>query len=147
MKNKNEIKKEIKPAALSGGLDNGVTMLTGISEVWDGFLALTPTESKKFKTLKGAENWLIKRDVDPNGKRINPSAVLYNDIIRHMGDKSNGVPVIQVTNRYHSIIFKDASFFKLSGRVVRMRQGKQWNIIFEGIASLCKIQFGRIVKG
>lgn len=35
-----------------------------------GYTALTLTESKTFKTRKGAEQWLERRGYRPNGERL-----------------------------------------------------------------------------
>jgi len=41
-------------------LGNNETVSRGIYEVPEGFLAMTFTKSKTFKTRKGAERWLAK---------------------------------------------------------------------------------------
>ena len=44
----------------------------GVFPQQDGtFLAMTLTQSKDFKTERGAINWLAKFGIDKNGKKIN----------------------------------------------------------------------------
>jgi hypothetical protein len=52
-------------------LGNNESLTTGIFEDSDGtFEALTLTQSKSFKTRKGAEKWLAARGYAPNGKKL-----------------------------------------------------------------------------
>ena len=51
-------------------LGNNEQLSTGIFEDVNGFEALTLTQSKSFKTRKGAEKWLEARGYAPNGKKI-----------------------------------------------------------------------------
>ena len=52
-------------------LGNNESLTTGIFEDGDGtFEALTLTQSKSFKTRKGAEKWLAVRGYAPNGKKL-----------------------------------------------------------------------------
>jgi hypothetical protein len=51
-------------------LGNNETISQGIVRNSDGtFLALTFTQSKEFKTRKGAERWLARRGLNPDGSR------------------------------------------------------------------------------
>lgn len=49
---------------------NNETISRGIFELHGRFTALTFSESKTFKTRKGAETWLAKRGYRPDGKRV-----------------------------------------------------------------------------
>ena len=49
---------------------NNETHATGIATTPDGFLALTLTESKTFRTERGAASWLARRGYDSNGKKV-----------------------------------------------------------------------------
>lgn len=49
--------------------NNSVTSI-GIAKNTNGYLALTLTASKHFKTFKGAERWLARRGYTANGNRI-----------------------------------------------------------------------------
>ena len=51
-------------------MGNNETMSTGIVETAGGFLAITLSASKTFKTRKGAEKWLAIRGYKANGSRI-----------------------------------------------------------------------------
>lgn len=52
-------------------LGNNETISTGIFLQPDGlFLALTLSESKYFKTRRGAERWLRSRGYDAQGNRL-----------------------------------------------------------------------------
>ena len=51
-------------------LGNNEQLSTGIFEDSNGFEALTLTQSKSFKTRKGAEKWLAAKGYAPNGKKI-----------------------------------------------------------------------------
>lgn len=52
-------------------LGNNESLVTGIFRESSGeYLALTLTQSKSFKTFKGAEKWLAKRNYNPDGTRI-----------------------------------------------------------------------------
>ena len=52
-------------------LGNNETISTGISKNSEGtFTALTFSESKSFKTKKGAIKWLSKRGYDKNGNDV-----------------------------------------------------------------------------
>lgn len=48
---------------------NNETISRGIAEMQGQFLALTFAESRWFKTRKGAEAWLAKRGINPDGSR------------------------------------------------------------------------------
>ena len=48
---------------------NNETISRGISELHGRFTALTFAQSKTFKTRKGAEAWLAKRGIHPDGSR------------------------------------------------------------------------------
>jgi hypothetical protein len=51
-------------------LGNNESLTTGFFEDSDGtFESLTLTQSKSFKTRKGAEKWLAARGYDANGKK------------------------------------------------------------------------------
>ena len=49
---------------------NNESRVTGIGHDQDGFTALTLSESKRFKTLKGAIEWLARRGYSPTGERL-----------------------------------------------------------------------------
>jgi hypothetical protein len=52
-------------------LGNNEYITTGVVLQNDGtFLALTPTQSKEFKTIKGAAKWLAARGLNSDGTRI-----------------------------------------------------------------------------
>ncbi len=52
-------------------LGNNESLTRGLFIELDGtFLAMTFTQSKSFKTRKGAERWLERRGLDPRGNRI-----------------------------------------------------------------------------
>lgn len=51
-------------------MGNNETLSTGIAVVDGGFLALTLSESKPFKTRAGAERWLAKRGYKADGSRL-----------------------------------------------------------------------------
>lgn len=46
---------------------NNEILSTGITADGSGFLAMTLTQSKTFKTFKGAERWLAARGYKANG--------------------------------------------------------------------------------
>lgn len=48
---------------------NNETKSRGIFELHGRFTALTFSESKTFKTHKGAEAWLAARGINPDGSR------------------------------------------------------------------------------
>jgi hypothetical protein len=48
---------------------NNETISRGIAELHGRFTALTFSESKTFKTRKGAERWLAKRGINADGSR------------------------------------------------------------------------------
>jgi hypothetical protein len=50
---------------------NNETISRGIFELHGKFTALTFSESKTFKTRKGAEAWLAARGYNPDGSRRN----------------------------------------------------------------------------
>lgn len=52
-------------------MGNNETFSTGIAKQGDEFIALTGTDSRWFKTYKGAARWLAARGYAPNGERIN----------------------------------------------------------------------------
>lgn len=49
---------------------NNETISRGMKECNGRFLALTFSESKWFATRKGAEKWLERRNIRPDGTRI-----------------------------------------------------------------------------
>ena len=50
---------------------NNETMVVGVDRNADGtFTALTLTESKSFKTAKGAERWLAARGYRADGQKV-----------------------------------------------------------------------------
>jgi hypothetical protein len=49
---------------------NNESYVRGIDRQADGtYLALTATDSKEFKSRRGAENWLARRGYNPDGTR------------------------------------------------------------------------------
>lgn len=51
--------------------DNNEKRSRGVSPQADGtFLALTLTASKEFRTRRGAEAWLKRRGIGPDGERL-----------------------------------------------------------------------------
>lgn len=52
-------------------MGNNESLTRGMFKQNDGsFLAMTFTESKSFKTEKGAERWLAKRGLEKSGRRV-----------------------------------------------------------------------------
>ena len=51
-------------------LGNNETVATGYTRDGAGFLALTRTESKEFKTERGAIRWLARRGYAADGSRL-----------------------------------------------------------------------------
>lgn len=51
-------------------LGNNEALSTGIAKTESGYLALTLTQSKTFKTEKGAIAWLAKRGYKADGTRF-----------------------------------------------------------------------------
>ena len=51
-------------------MGNNETNSIGITETTGGFLALTLSASKTFKTRKGAEKWLAARGYKADGSRV-----------------------------------------------------------------------------
>lgn len=51
-------------------LGNNESIVRGVAEHNGLFIALTYSQSKTFKTRKGAESWLAKRGINPDGSRI-----------------------------------------------------------------------------
>ena len=52
-------------------MGNNETLSTGVNANHDGtFTALTFSQSKTFKTRKGAEKWLARRGYNTDGSRI-----------------------------------------------------------------------------
>lgn len=49
---------------------NNETISRGIFELHGKFTALTFSQSKTFKTRRGAEQWLATRGYNPDGSRI-----------------------------------------------------------------------------
>ena len=53
-------------------MNNNESFSVGIAGNLDGtYTTLTPTQSKDFKTYKGAAAWMLKRGFDAQGKRLN----------------------------------------------------------------------------
>lgn len=52
-------------------LGNNESLSRGMKQTPQGFLCLTYAESKWFKTAKGGAAWLAKRNINPDGSRIN----------------------------------------------------------------------------
>lgn len=52
---------------------NGETISRGVYELHGRFTALTFSESKTFKTRKGAVEWLQRRGYDENGRAFTAS--------------------------------------------------------------------------
>lgn len=53
---------------------NNETISRGIFELHGRFTALTFSESNTFKTRKGAEAWLARRGINPDGSRMESEA-------------------------------------------------------------------------
>ena len=51
-------------------LGNNESVSVGVSRLNEGFVAMTLTQSKTFKTEKGAIAWLKKRGYNSDGTRI-----------------------------------------------------------------------------
>jgi len=65
----------------SQDLGNNETISNGIAKNSDGtFTALTFSQSKSFKTEKGAIKWLEKRGYDKNGNETKLDLCLYGTI-------------------------------------------------------------------
>ena len=60
----------MKTATTQIDLGNNESASVGIVPEGGGFLALTMTASKIFKTYKGAAKWLAARGYAPNGSRL-----------------------------------------------------------------------------
>jgi len=56
-------------------LGNGESYVVGIIEERGSFLALTATQSKVFKTRRGAERWMERRGLTPDGKKIDTAGI------------------------------------------------------------------------
>lgn len=51
-------------------LGNNESRSIGVAPSGDGFIALTLSQSKRFKTRGGAERWLARRGYAPDGSRL-----------------------------------------------------------------------------
>lgn len=51
-------------------LGNNESRSIGVEVTSDGFLALTLSQSKTFKSLRGAVAWLARRGYSPTGERL-----------------------------------------------------------------------------
>ena len=88
-------------------MGNNEQVSIGINVDADGYTALTLTQSKTFKTRKGAEKWLAKRGYTPMGasnhysKRQvwNPRKMKESTIIKTVRSMHGAVSVSTIANR------------------------------------------------